>query len=255
MKRLLILVLFSFALRAQEVERFLLPIHLLGPTGGAFGSQWVSELRIVNTGTSEASIENYRVGECRIVCVPEPIPPGVSAPGDRVRTFIGGPIPGALLLVKPEFVDQFVFTARVRDTSRAAQGWGTWLPVVHESQARPAIHLLDVPVDAQYRQLLRVYSFALARERSVRVRVYDASREFPAALPAEPDALLAERSLPLVYESDFKPIYAQLDLAGLTGSATRVRLLVEGDFGVWAMVSVTNNVTQEVTVMLPHVVP
>jgi len=34
-----------------------------------------------------------------------------------------------------------------------------------------------------------------------------------------------------------------------------VRLLVEGDFGVWAMVSVTNNTTQEVTMILPNVAP
>jgi hypothetical protein len=130
--------------------------------------------------------------------------------------------------------------------------------VIHESQVRDRIDLLDIPVDPAYRQTLRVYSFDLALGRSVRVRVYQA-RDFAAALTPEPDTLLGEMTLPLRYESDVKPLYAELAELPSIGTAadrSRVWAAVEpvGSFGVWAMVSVTNNVTQQVTMILPQTV-
>ena len=259
--RALILFVLAHAASGQsvEVERFLVPIYLEGPASGAFGSRWVSELRILNEGPEDAILENYGI-DCGgpSLCLPEPIPPFVSAPGDRLRTSVLGPIPSVLLLAHRETADQWVFTSRVRDTSREADGWGTWLPVIHESQVRHRIDLLDIPVDPAYRHTLRIYSFDLAPGRSVRVRVYQA-RDFPAAIPPEPDTLLGEMTLPLRHESDAKPLYAELGELPTIGTAadrSRVRVTVEpvGSFGVWAMVSVTNNVTQQVTMILPQAV-
>lgn len=145
-----------------QFERFLVPIYLPGETSGGFGSRWVSELRIMNIGPGAAQIENYGIG-CRTgVCFPETLPVNTSAPGDRVRPGIGG-VPAAFLLVKPEYARQLVFQARVRDVSRENERWGTWLPVVHESEAvRDRLDLLSIPIDSRYRQTLRIYSFDLA---------------------------------------------------------------------------------------------
>lgn len=243
--------------QSSQYEKFLVPIHLPAPAPGAFGSRWISELRILNRGPQDAIVENYGI-DCGgpSLCLPEPIPPLVSAPGDRVRIPIGGPIPSVLLLAHPATAGQLVFTSRVRDASRESEGWGTWLPVVPESgQFHGRLYLLDIPVDDRYRLTLRVYSMDLALGRSVRVRVHLA-RDFEGAIPPEPDALLGETTLPLHYESDVKPLYAELNELPLAaaGTPSSIWLTVEpdGPFGIWAMLSITNNATQEVTMILPH---
>ena len=254
----LVLLVIPHALWAQTdaVERFLVPVYLAGPTPGAFGSVWVSELRILNAGATNAAIENFGVMNQTGLFTPETLPPNVEIAGRRVNNAVSVANPGALLLVRSEFADQLAFQARVRDTSREAQGWGTWLPVVHESAASTSpLHLLDIPVDPRYRQMLRVYSFDRTAGRAVRVRVY-ATRE-NAQFPTSSDSLINEVSLPLqVIGSEAQPSYAQIaDLAFLPGIAghNRVRVTIEpqGDFGIWAMVSITNNVTQEVTMIVP----
>ncbi|HUP47935.1 MAG TPA: hypothetical protein VNA04_04010 [Thermoanaerobaculia bacterium] len=240
---------------AQGIERFLVPVYLSGPTPGAFGSVWTSELRILNTGTTDAVIENFGLMNQTGLFTPETLPSGVEIAGRRLNNAVSVANPGALLLVRSEFAEQLRFQSRVRDTSREGQGWGTWIPVVHESAARGVLHLLDVPVDPRYRQMLRVYSFDRVAGRSVRIRLY-ATRE-NAQFPSTADPIVSELVLPLqVIGGDAQPAYAQIsDVSTLPGVAgqNRVRITIqtEGSFGVWSMASITNNVTQEVTMIVP----
>jgi hypothetical protein len=150
----------------------------------------------------------------------------------------------------------------VRDLSRHTHSWGTWLPVVPESAAvRGPLTLLDVPITAGFRQTLRVYSFDIANGRSVRVRVYGAAPPDPAdpATYTQPNPLLGETVLPLRRAEGLRasPLYAEIGniatIADVTGYE-KVWLTIEpeGAFGVWGMVSITNNTTQEVTMMMPH---
>jgi hypothetical protein len=242
-------------------QRFLVPIHLLEPVNGAFGSRWVSELTVLNTGSSAAYIENF--GTCPPIGAPcfNPIMPNVAETGTMIRNF-DFTIPAAILFVEDGYAEQLSFTARIRDISRTASSWGTWLPVVPESAAtRGPVTLLDIPVSEGFRQTLRVYSFDKAERRTVRVRVYGAVPIDPAnpATYTEPNPLLRELTLPLRYSPGLAaaPLYGELGnvaaALGITGH-DRIWLTVEpvGDFGVWGMVSVTSNTTQEITMIVPH---
>lgn len=240
---------------ATDTQQFLVPIYLSGPTKGAFDTRWVSELTILNTGDTLATIENY--GPCNLhPCLPGVIPPRLSLPGVSIR-FRNPSIPGALLIINSEYVDQLEFQARVRDVSRAEYSLGTWLPVVHESEARrDSIVLLDVPLHGRYRSMLRIYSFDLdVLDRQVRVRVFGSQTTGePTDLP---DPLLAELTVMLRFATDNQPLYAEVvNLASVLGTIEHDRVWLEitpyGELGVWGMVSVTNNATQEVTMVLPN---
>jgi hypothetical protein len=258
-----VLLLMGVSGSVMATQRFLVPIHLLEPVNGAFGSRWVSELTVLNVGPETASIQNY--GACPPTggpCV-VPLAPGVSETGGPIRGVVFGyGIPAAMLIVEDRYVDQLVFQSRVRDISRSAESWGAWIPVVPESAAvRGPVALLDVPVHPGYRQTLRVYSFDIAADRSVRVRVYGAVPADPQnpASYEQPNPLLAEVTLPLRYGagSEALPLYAEIGnlatVPGLSGH-DKVWLTIEphGSFGVWGMVSVTNNTTQEITMIVPH---
>ncbi len=262
MKRVAAVVLFLVvAGHAVAAQRFLVPIHLIEPVSGAFGSRWASELTVLNTGTSAAYIQNY--GACPPTggpCV-NPIAPRVSETGMPLRDF-DFTIPAALLLVDDQYADQLVFSARVRDLSRNTQSWGPWLPVVPESAAvRGPLSLVDIPLTTGFRQTLRVYSFDTAADRSVRVRVYGAVPPDPANPSSyqDPNPLLGDVILPLRYAPRFggSPLYAEIGNIATIASVTAyekvwVTIEPQGDFGVWGMVSITNNTTQEVTMIVPH---
>jgi len=123
------------------------------------------------------------------------------------------------------------------------------------------VTLLDIPLSSGFRQTLRVYSFDVAAGRTVRVRVYGAVPLDPRnpSSYTEPNPLLREIVVPLRYSPGFDgtPLYAELgDLAatlGITGyDKIWMTIEPEGAFGVWSMLSITNNTTHEITMIMPH---
>src|SRR6266480_6488912 len=92
-----------------DVERFLVPIHIGGP--GAFGSQWVSELRIMNAGTTPASIDNLTdFSEVEPILPPILLPQASMNASQAIRDVPGGTgIQGALLLAHKAVASQFAF--------------------------------------------------------------------------------------------------------------------------------------------------
>lgn len=260
MKRFAVVLFVLAAGNVAAAQRFLVPIHLIDPVEGAYGSRWVSELTILNTGSTAAYIENY--GDCGPISGPcfAPIEPGVSETGGRIREIaLGYGVPAALLIIDDQYVDQLALQLRVRDISRGHQNWGAWLPVVPETAAvRGPVVLLDIPVIERYRQTLRVYSFQRAADRAVRVRVYGAVTPDPHKPPTH-DPLLADVIVPMRFAEGVgaMPNYAEIGnlgaLPGLTGYE-KVWVSIEpvGSFGIWGMVSVTNNTTQEITMIVPH---
>lgn len=260
MKRVAIVLFLLAAGNVAAAQRFLVPIHLIDPVDGAYGSRWVSELTILNIGTTAAYIENY--GDCGPISGPcfAPIEPGVSETGGRIRNIaLGYGVPAALLTIDDQYVDQLALQSRVRDTSRGQQNWGTWIPVVPETAAvRGPVALLDIPVIEGYRQTLRVYSFERGANRAVRVRIYGPVNADPHKPPTH-DPLLADVVVPMSFaeRAGAMPNYAEIGnlatLPGLTGYE-KVWVSIEpvGSFGIWGMVSVTNNTTQEITMIVPH---
>ena len=251
----LLLCAVTASAQSTDVEEFLIPIHPTGRAPGAFGSLWTSELTILNVGRTLARVEN--VGYVTPVgAAPLQLMPGTSY---RVENYVLGlidSIPAAVLRVDRQFVEQLEFHLRIRDLSREGERWGTWLPVVHQSRfEKGRLHLLDVPNDDRYRMMLRVYSLDAAR-RSVRVRIFGTPLGGLSSPPPQDD-LLTEFSVAL--ESGpgrSRPDYLDLDASVMRRSAhgrrsLRVEVEPEGDFSIWAMLSVTNNVTQEVTMIFP----
>jgi hypothetical protein len=120
--------------------------------------------------------------------------------------------------------------------------------------------IVDVPVSSGLRSLLRLYSMNAAGAASVRVRFYavDPNTGFPAA---RPDTLIAEVTpafvLPPTESAPYCPAYAEIALwrEPSLQNASRIRVeVVPGDSiqQYWGFVSVTNNDTQEVSIITPR---
>lgn len=241
---------------AQDVELVLVPIYEVLPIPGAFGSQWVSDFRIHNASDEMVTIQNFGSGCNFEPCVPDPVPPRTTISGAFVRHNAGNDWnPGAILEVEESGVDSLVFQLRVRDVSRAVEGWGTWVPVIRESTARRGrVDLLNVPIEDGYRVMLRVYSFGAAGRASVRVF---GTEDGVFTQPTTSDPLLGEFSLGIFNGSRSDPGYAQFTglaelVQGKGYRLVRLEVIPENDLLVWAMVSVTNNVTQQVTGVYPN---
>lgn len=240
----------------QLVERFLVPIYAPGPTAGAFGSLWQTELSVLNTGGSQVFVSNLGFTSW-LGFFPVALLPGTTT-RDLFVTGLTGHVPAVVLRVAPQWADQLEFQLGLRDTSRQTESWGVWLPVVHESEfVSGQLHLLSVPTADEFRLMLRVYSLD-GGGRTARVRIYGHPElgEVGGTFPPPPDTLLDEFSVWLEAPGGSRPAYAQVPdsvIRRAAGAHNRLRLTVEpeGAFGIWAMASVTNNVTQEVTMVMP----
>jgi hypothetical protein len=212
--------------------RFLAPIAVSAP--GAFGSNWVSELRITN-----ASTESVMVGGTSITPRSAAL---VTLPSLNV---------GAFFTIPKRLAGSVTATLRVHDTSRDADNWGTDVPVVPETQFRPLVLLAGIPTDTRFRTLLRIYGYT--------------SDFLNATVAVRDDAsgvLLATQGVAL------SPSYAQLALdpvvAPLAAAHPRVRIEITSQINgapllppipLWAFVAVTNNTTQQVTTITPSLIP
>jgi hypothetical protein len=156
-----------------------------------------------------------------------------------------------------------IFNLRVRDLSRQALTWGTTIPVIREAQTFASrLELLDVPTDARFRVALRVYDFDAPNSRSVRLRIYDRSKDNPVpTLPPQTALVDVVLRLETPVEDVYGAIPASAAVTDLIGafpqlsSAPIVRIVldpVSTDLRFWAFASVTNDETQHVTAITPN---
>jgi hypothetical protein len=203
-------------------ERILFPV-LFNATG-ANGSEWRSEAVVVN-GT-HWTIETYNV----------------TVPARRRLQLDGvSAREGIALIVPRSEADKLSTTLRIRDVSRVAEGFGTEIPTVreHEMFRDAVITLVDVPVDHRYRVKVRFYAWEAGGAGTLRA----GEASYPFTLVRNCTTALACATV---------PYYAELDLpAGALDE--RVNLSVEMPEGslAWAFASVTNNATQQVTIVTP----
>jgi hypothetical protein len=245
-------------------EAVLVPVYSSGP--GAYGSQWTSVLRIHNSAPAAADFGH-------LPAFSPPCPLGVpcfaSLPPNATVPYAFFPNqPFGLILYPPRsHSGQLHYQLRIRDLSRQLETWGTELPVVHETDFKSTVQLLDVPTSSEFRNSLRIY--ALSQDTiPVRIRVF--SQPEPTVTQPVPHAeLLAEEALELVWRPsvdnhpdyprwpayaaihDFAKTYASVEASSLV----RIELTAEGSAPIWAFVSVTNNVTQHVTTLTPQSPP
>lgn len=248
-----------------EYEAILLPSYTRAPVPGAAGSQWSTELRVVNTsatpmelGKDVFTLENVCAGE---VCGDGPLLPNVVYRPKLVLplTFSDDP-PAGVVYVHRDFASHLAFSLRVRDVTRPAQSWGTEIPAVRSSRMKGTIDLLDVPMRSGYRQRLRLYGIASGGAADVSFRADDGSviATRSIALRSPNGALGGLTPAPYVRLGSarfpLQPAYAEVDLATipeLAGKDTvRIRAFSYGQ--LWGFVTVTSSASNEVTTISPQ---
>ena len=240
-------------LKREEFELVLVPSIREAPLAGANGSLWVTDLWIRNS-ASEAVIfaqgEPYCHNPFCLEGRPHTIDPmTTSRPQDVLEPLSGD---AGLFYVEKRFADQLFFSLRVRDVSRMAESAGTRIPVVRENEMySTAFELLNVPVNSG-RLNLRLYETDNVIDQ-VLVRVL--------LLPMHGEQELASVTTVLYPRSrvtDFPALPSQTVLYDLAQvlpiahtDAIRIRIepLVPGRF--WAYATITNDTTNEVTVVAP----
>ncbi|HYK02731.1 MAG TPA: hypothetical protein VE974_13315 [Thermoanaerobaculia bacterium] len=228
--------LYYFSLNAAPdisiFERILFP--MLTEVSGVNGSLFRTEVAISNPKRWFVETFNEIVP---FVCIDYPCGNRLS-PGELVK-FSGGDYPrGVALLTPRDAAPELAFALRARDVSRQAEGYGTEIPVVRESEmyvSRP-IALLGVPVSSGYRAKLRIYSFSPG---AASVRVQNGT------------GVLVELKRTCSGKSCAStPWYGEYDLPA--GTAPRVNVFVEAIGPAWAFITVTNNETQQITTITPQ---
>ncbi len=196
--------------------RFLVPVAI--GASGALGTSWQTEIVVHNENAEALPIAGATIAPFASGAVT------LQPPAGSAGTFIF--VPRAL-------ADNVSANVRVHDTTRDGESWGAEVPVVPETQFRRSVILLAVPADARYRTLLRVYGYAGHDTNATVTFRNDATGE-----------LLGTRALTM------QSGYAQLPID--VTSASRLRLQVTADSSlIWTFVSITNNVTQQVTTITP----
>jgi hypothetical protein len=231
-----------------EREQFLLPVFI-PPVQGAFGSEFRTELRGVNSSMEDPN-DTIEVWGLETSCRPSPPicnwlmePMVFLQPGRHgVDIFDYSPYqtgtPGRFIEVPREQVGKLSLNLRVYDTSRSAENFGTAIPIVPRSEFRhQPFALLGVPLDPRFRNTLRVYATGPTK---VQVQIGDETQE------------LTLRG----GEHVFDPAFAQLTAGSFpTGSGTTNVIITPDDPtgpAVWAFISVTNNDTQHITTISPR---
>jgi hypothetical protein len=225
-------------------ERVLIPVLTNGP--GAFGSQWVTQATLRNLSnhsvrwfSDAARPLSCGTGECLVT------------PFTALNLFAFGNRPQGLVLFVPRGISNDVhYGLLVRDSSRGDTTWGSEVRVVREKDAKFGRMVLeDVTLDARYRATLRIYAIDGGSSNIV----------ISAATPDRQGAVAQVKiegcAAPPCNSAE--PGFASFDLAALLPSLRgkdRVTLLIEGERHrqYWALASITNNTTQQVTVISPQ---
>ncbi|HEX2835510.1 MAG TPA: hypothetical protein VHW00_21035 [Thermoanaerobaculia bacterium] len=225
-------------------EHILYPV--LTDTTGLNGSHWISEAVIANPNPFRLSTAS---NIAPIVCVTSPC--GTERLGSSTYfPFRGEAFPhGAFLLVPRDEASLLSYSLRIRDTSRVQEGFGTNIPVVRErdmSRTQP-LSLIDIPRDPRYRVKLRVYAI-LPEGRTdlgVGLRTVVDSRTYN---DIEYSNLVLEGP-----GNPIEPAYGELDLpAGRDAQRSLIFVDPSLDALTWAFITVTNNETQQVTIIVPN---
>lgn len=230
----------------DHFERLLLPL-LIPPVRGAAGSEWHTELFIDHARNSTPAFQAYGL---RAVCPPAPRQCGerdplapLRVPGPEVppiRVEMTG-TPGRFAYIPERELGSATMHLRIRDVTRDAENLGTEIPIVRERDFQERIVLIGVPTDARFRNHLRIYT--------------DSNVAWPLRITVEgqqPIEVVATGGREI-----FEPGYASFTQFPI-GTAP-VRVTIEPTPSplpvpprIWAFITVTNNETQQVTIITPN---
>ena len=219
--------LFPRSVEAQDFERILIPLAFRGEVPGAFGTRWTTIILMFNDDSHEVQFyENAPPAQ--------PLRP-------RGFTFVQ-PVPSPTLAawMYVERGAKVKFGALLRDASRADENAGSEIPVVRESELANRVILPFVPTRGPWRVALRIYA---AEATTARVRMYRQDRLDPFV---DEEVALSGGSPAIFQVNDLLVRWPQLE------ATASVRIEIDAAAPVWAMASLTNNVTQLVTVIRPQ---
>jgi len=239
------------AARAVEYERILLPI-LIKPFPGAFGTQWRVDTQMLID--SEERLDIFPLVNC-VLCI-ERFPRRSSF---EPPLFLQQPDhpPGAVLHVQREYADLVRLSLRLRELTRGSAA-GVELPVVRERNFfTRTIHILDVPLRLNSRTTLRVYDVDTRPGTAVRIRFFEPQSTTPLL------TLDTAFTLPPTYNPNLSlnvtPGYIQLngleEIYPVLRNIDRIRVEIQPlstDLRMWAFISITDDVTQQVTLLTPQ---
>src|SRR5687767_202406 len=138
------------AFAQRETERVLLPVFT-APVHGAHGSEFHTDLRVVNTGQQTVTIDGLTIN-CP-VCLP-PANQYVLGPGEEIKpsdVLLTG-TPGRFINVATDDISSLAMNLRVYDVTRDQSNFGTEIPIVREQDfTLNKIVLVGVPTDSRFR--------------------------------------------------------------------------------------------------------
>lgn len=246
---------------AQEITytRFLVP-QFTAPVPGAHESLWEVRNWMHYSGDQEVNVvpRPFCFGiQCTLGGT---IFPGLSA--FPLESLPGFRDTGVLVHVDSRYASFMTFASRVRDVSRDEQSAGTEIPVVREDQllATP-LRLLNIPVDSRFRVMLRLYALPEVALPVVEVRYFRLPDPSGTTIDLEPVLLREERVALRTTATggafQLHPSAAQIpELQSLPELVSEDAIWIEvvpvtAGLRIWAFVTITNNDTQQVTVVSP----
>jgi hypothetical protein len=211
-------------------EPILFPVSFQGP--GALGSQWLTENFISSSGRA-------------LFRDPLPCSFCTSSLGLGTLQLLNNSNPwGHVLYAVRGTTDTLSLSSRIRDTSRQSQTAGTEVPVVRERDFRNQLRFLNIPVDPRYRVMLRLWSLSDGGPFSVAVD----------STPAQAQGLTVAKIPGTSMSFGSMDVTSLLTKAG--NNPTNLTVVTASPLAVsppiWGMLSITNNDTQQVTIVSPH---
>jgi hypothetical protein len=214
-------------------EPILFPLSFQG--AGAFGSQWTTESFLL-----AGSPAFFR----------DPLPcSGCSTRLSANAQLANNANPwGHVLYALRGTTSTVDVSSRIRDTSRQALTAGTEVPVVHERDFRGQIRFPNVPVDARFRTTLRLWALDDFPQFIVQV---DPGTNIVAPLsvtliPGTAMYFGTADLTPLLPQAKTTPVTVTIFPSGFPSTLTPVLFPP-----IWGMLSITNNDTQQVTILSP----
>ena len=224
-------------LNGDNFISYLVPINVADPAPGAHGTTWVTELWFRNG--SEVPV---RLWECFLIgppCGTQIYEPGLTQKVDADLLEESRRQPLHFRVSNPFLETDYAFSSRLFELSKSAQPAGIHIPVVREDDffTKPE-RFLAVPGGPAFRVAVRFYDLSGRSAEAARIEVFDLDgRKFGEHIaPAA-----ARPSMKLVEIHDLGSVIAGLperfDIRVSPGPA---------DLVYWALVSVTDNETQQV---------
>ncbi len=234
----------------EELERILVPVAASGPGPGS--ARFETEISITNASDETVEVMGAAVPQGLLISpVPIPtLPPQTTGVfTDRLANVPGHA--GAFIYVPARLARDVITKVRVHDTSRDASAYGVEIPAVSDLDFAATVRLAGIPTDARFRSTLRVYAYDGKNFGPVTLRVRDdTDGTLLATVPVSLNAVPTQEEI--------LPASAQLSLDSIIEplrSHARLRIdIADSDAirPIWGFVSITNNQTQEITLVTPQ---